>query len=720
MAWQSVIDLRAPKDLPNNQTYQALNISKSEGRLIVSLPDKILIFNESLKLEETIPVDITRNFQRYRWVPSPTNRYAGWFRSHGTLFRVGNIKDVSTWFDTGVNPAWDLITSNDSAIGLEKRGFAGVWVKSDNSKHEFNFNSHPALADLHSSKEDSFVLFGDSVFIGTIDGIQETSNRTGNQLKPFNGVLEVNLVTKEIKDLTYLIRATNATGTDQTATGCAIDVDQVNGLIYCCTQTAVNAKRLGATEWTQIKEAWLGSSVDLLENGEIFITSKDGSLVLKDHDYFPQQRLPKNFIHHKAIVLGDNIVAYGKTPFPDEQPLIVFSKKRIEKRPEIKTIEYLNLVSPVVDATVHKDVAYLATVSGICNATGKRISTTPALALAINGNEIIAASSTDLFIHDLGVGADRTIAKFAKPIGAAAIAVGGKHISVIQSVLDEKDKTKTTGTKVSVYDLSGKLVFEFSETGTILTDALFDGEEYHLLGFLNRNNVLPVQMGFHRVYRTSDFKMRDRDPIGWNFNPKDMSANMADFRPYKIFKYGGELIVAAESAGGNSIGRYKKDKKTSVVVEGQDWYSDAVQTADPHITYICAIDPATLEIKRGQFTLTRTPSMKGNTLRVHSLFVANDKIYIGGLAADAIYDRTSCKVLGKSVSKYDKGDGSLLTLPLSLDGTRVDWITPGTCQRVRFFNGATAIASVDNTGDIPFNVGNRNKALTHNTVVINF
>jgi len=147
----------------------------------------------------------------------------------------------------------------------------------------------------------------------------------------------------------------------------------------------------------------------------------------------------------------------------------------------------------------------------------------------------------------------------------------------------------------------------------------------------------PVKVAFLDAYRL------DGTPAwsGYGWDGADLTGNQADTMGRRVaIGRDGTLLLAAESAGGNSIFRSSPgDLADAAANVGGDQYQQASNTASNHITYVARLSPADGRHLAGTFVLTRLLSQggKGNTIVPRE--VAADEagnVWVAGSAAYGI------------------------------------------------------------------------------------
>jgi hypothetical protein len=160
----------------------------------------------------------------------------------------------------------------------------------------------------------------------------------------------------------------------------------------------------------------------------------------------------------------------------------------------------------------------------------------------------------------------------------------------------------------------------------------------------------------------------------------------------------GKLYFAGTSAGGNSIFRHMpRDLAINAANVSYDAYTNPYNTASNHIAYHARFDPANGNVRAGQFLLTRLSSTKGNTIEPRAITADEaGRVYIGGLVASAIANRTALSINGQTLPDYSGGDAWLMITNPDLSKREL-WISftkggKGTTQGIAVGNGVAAIA----------------------------
>ncbi len=212
-------------------------------------------------------------------------------------------------------------------------------------------------------------------------------------------------------------------------------------------------------------------------------------------------------------------------------------------------------------------------------------------------------------------------------------------------------------------------------------DVAVSGEEglVYITGFKNQGlpSGNPVQVAYVRAY---DREM-EMAWTNWDYHGHQLEGNEADTRGYRVsVGDDGMLYFAGESAGGNAIFRY--DPQTEVIDDrvggtdgrlvGYDPFTQAYQTAANHIGYFARLHPADGSIEGGQWIVPRLRNGDGNTFRPRAISAdAEGNIYVGGVSAAHIQNRSANHIAGQRVGTYQ---GDLATLVVTPDmRTRLSW-----------------------------------------------
>jgi hypothetical protein len=225
----------------------------------------------------------------------------------------------------------------------------------------------------------------------------------------------------------------------------------------------------------------------------------------------------------------------------------------------------------------------------------------------------------------------------------------------------------------------------------VVMDPLSTRRQLYVVGFANRRNVNdgnnPVQVPF--MYALNSFDLGFAWRL-WDYDPNTLTSlatattpktnNMADGRLYRVAVGGdGKVVVAGESAGGNSIFRWNGlDLKTPTRMVC-DAYDDPYNSKSAHMVYYAKVDAEAGRVINGQFAFPRQVTGVTNTFRVRdgSLDVDNaGNIYLGGQAFSYIPNRAANQINGVPVGTYDGQSADMALLQVSADLRRRIRFTP--------------------------------------------
>ena len=223
----------------------------------------------------------------------------------------------------------------------------------------------------------------------------------------------------------------------------------------------------------------------------------------------------------------------------------------------------------------------------------------------------------------------------------------------------------------------------------------------HVVGYSNRrNDGVPVQVAFLQARTTAGLDQRwDL----WDYDPQTLDADMADTRAYRVDTDGRTLVVAGESAGGNSIYRWDGrdlSTRTNIRTGPSD---DPFNTKSNHIGYLAVVDTAQRAVSRGSFVVPRLSSGAGNTFRVRdgAVAVQGSRVVLGGESACCVPDRDSLRVEGRPVGDYAGSDANVLVYDLALARERWQAFSlvggKGTTPGVALAADGTVSLAVDRT-----------------------
>jgi hypothetical protein len=222
----------------------------------------------------------------------------------------------------------------------------------------------------------------------------------------------------------------------------------------------------------------------------------------------------------------------------------------------------------------------------------------------------------------------------------------------------------------------------------VVMDPLSTRRQLYVVGFANRRNANdgnnPVQVPFLYALNSFDlgfvWRLWDYDPNTLTTpatDTKPKTNNMADGRLYRVAVGGdGKVVVAGESAGGNSVFRWNGlDLATPTRM-----VCDAYNSKSAHMVYYAKIDAEAGQVINGQFAFPRQATTNvTNTFRVRdgSLDVdADGNIYIGGQAYSYIPNRDANQINGVPVGTYDGQSADMTLLQVSADLRRRIRFTP--------------------------------------------
>jgi hypothetical protein len=209
-----------------------------------------------------------------------------------------------------------------------------------------------------------------------------------------------------------------------------------------------------------------------------------------------------------------------------------------------------------------------------------------------------------------------------------------------------------------------------------LTDVEVDGatESYYVTGFDNKTlpSGNPVQVAYLHAYGFDG----EQQWMKFGFDGGNLADNVADTRLYHVTHHDGEIFVAGESAGTQTVFRYDGDRYDGEVsVRTIDHYNDLWDSGSAHVAYHARFDAESGGHRASQLTMTRQSDGKSNTFRVNDLAVDDEsRVYVGGQAAARIAARPAQTVDGRPVGEYHGPEPSVLVVTPEFDQRRT-WTT---------------------------------------------
>lgn len=220
------------------------------------------------------------------------------------------------------------------------------------------------------------------------------------------------------------------------------------------------------------------------------------------------------------------------------------------------------------------------------------------------------------------------------------------------------------GGSAYIYNAAGALLGHWSIGGSWQNDIALDSTDHLVIaaGFTQYGH--PIQIAFMRAWSYAG--VQAWDDYDFNQGQTDGQGLEADTRAYRVnMGRDGELYMAGESAGGNSI--YSRDPKNIATQLGApqlmavDAYTTPYNTGSNHITWYGRYNPATGALLSGQFLLARLPSTKGNTIRPRAIMAdQNGRVYLGGISCAYIQNRNGQQIAGAAVGTYSGCESFLL------------------------------------------------------------
>jgi hypothetical protein len=280
------------------------------------------------------------------------------------------------------------------------------------------------------------------------------------------------------------------------------------------------------------------------------------------------------------------------------------------------------------------------------------------------------------------------------------------------------------GTTVWIFDLELNYITNRNFGVTEVTDVEYFNGYLYVSGFqAQKNKGVPVQVGF--VYRLffdgktiANIPAKDGRNQGklWGFKPTDLDNDMADTRVNRLCIDNGNLYLLGSVYGGNSIFRWNGlDLQTSTLVV-TDENTNTANTRDETKLYAATLSLDTFTVAKGQVIFPRKsyPQGPGNTIFPKTLYIENEKIFIGSACAAFIPNRDTMTFLNKPIPTY-RGDASFEIVDKNYSDRT--WFTPGNGD-ILLFNSKVAVVKTKPPFDLAVTQPKATSQLVSDTFLI--
>jgi uncharacterized protein YjdB len=575
-------------------------------------------------------------------------------------------------------------------------------------------------ADVYKLENGAFVRTGAGLPVG--------NNNTDGAL---NGLLYSNgiLFTLMSNGWVYKLEAgawvTHATRqVDRNGVGIrlqALAADQA-GNLYTTTKDSVTKLEVGSNIWQQMHRVpgargMVNSSDSLLIAG--FSAAYQIKLSTGELIKLGQNELPAN--HDLAAITYDGLnktVFIGiNTPLAGEGNLYRITPDPravgVSNNLEVSSATYLGAAGG--DSAGGVDIAPDGTIimAGRLERTDLGVSATHLLGggagavvrLSADGKKVLGVTRLGDAIQDIEV--NRTNGQIAVigDFGTAVLSSDAQNIiwSKPEPSNDEgrriamgADGTVVTLTNkvIRTYSSDGSKMGELTLNNSFVLDVALDSssQSVFLTGMDNKklppDNTLPnapVQVAYLYSY---PYNLSARKWTNWNYSGLDLNGQEADTRGYRVsMGRDNKLYFLGENAGGNSIFRFDPRSPIGIVSNGRpgmieqdcncwirsDEYNIGYNAASAHFAYYARIEPASGTVLKGQFAVPRLPNTKSNTFRVRAITADEQgRVYIGGISAYALENRSGKKIAGQSTGEYGGTDVTMLVVSEDFK-TRLIW-----------------------------------------------
>lgn len=264
------------------------------------------------------------------------------------------------------------------------------------------------------------------------------------------------------------------------------------------------------------------------------------------------------------------------------------------------------------------------------------------------------------------------------------VVCGDKGVAVLSAEADSlswQDDTIAEGKRCAIGDddvtavIAGGEVFVFDEVGNLLgqwdsgsnpADVTVDAANHSVIvtGWKQASGNLQVPWLKAWSYDGSTQKWE-----AYNFSASAVNGQGlgADSRGLLVaMGRDGTLYFAGRTDGGNNVfNRNPQDITATLpgdVVIKTDRYNNPYQlSGSTNFGFYGRFNPATGQILKGQFMLTRLSSGNGNAIQAHGLMAdENGRLYISGQAYATLEDRALRQIAGVTVGPYSGGEPFLL------------------------------------------------------------
>jgi hypothetical protein len=266
------------------------------------------------------------------------------------------------------------------------------------------------------------------------------------------------------------------------------------------------------------------------------------------------------------------------------------------------------------------------------------------------GGEIAVAGDAGAML----LSPDASAVLWAKPGAANRVAVA-----------DDGHVVALEGKTIRLYNVAGAERFSLPLSASTVNDVAIDSASglVFVTGFNQKDGSTcsQLQVAWINAYNfQGELVWKNYD---WTQVEAGNNGDCADTRGVRLaLGADNKLYFAGTSAGGNSIFRHQPRNLTVAAPNvAYDAYTNPYQTRSNHITYYARLEPATGELLKGQFLLTRLTNNDGNTIEPRAIAAdATGRVYIGGFAAFAIPNRTALQFNGEIMPTYAGSDAWMM------------------------------------------------------------
>jgi hypothetical protein len=223
-----------------------------------------------------------------------------------------------------------------------------------------------------------------------------------------------------------------------------------------------------------------------------------------------------------------------------------------------------------------------------------------------------------------------------------------------------------SGRNVSTFNASGQALKTWtvsSNSGWYFNDVAIhsSSQSVYVTGFYN--TYLPSSEPVQVAYLMSYDYLGTQKWKNWAWSGSALTGNEADTRGYRLaIGRDGYLYFQGEAAGGNNIFRWNPRNLAAKAPNVEfDQYNTTYNTKSNHITYYTRLNPVDGTLVKGQYALSRKDDTAGNTIK-HGNITADEQgnVYVVGITAYSIAQRSAQTISGQAVGKYAGGEGYLL------------------------------------------------------------